>query len=377
MRKTSRWISCASLALFALCILGFSGRALADPVRISTTNKVFAPAKPALHLLVDEPVTQLQIDLLPQASDDGKASTESAPQQLRAAKLTPGKKVSFAIGTGKPGVTAWRGMIQGMVGGKLWKRPIDFQTEVSKRLEIRFDRNFFSEHLSLEKHYVDVQISAPAGRGEINVTADDGSSVGRGEVTFHGEAPDTWLRIPWQPRAPTTAESVVLRLALVLYDQEGNAGSIDLYPWHVTVPHEDVTFASNSSEITDAEASKLDESLRKITTVLDRVERTLLSFAEKGIIAGVPKPKLFVAGHTDTVGGDNDNLVLSRARAKAIAAHFRAKGFRLAVYFAGCGERQLRVKTSDSVDEARNRRADYTLALEAPALPSGVTWHTL
>jgi hypothetical protein len=168
---------------------------------------------------------------------------------------------------------------------------------------------------------------------------------------------------------------VVLRLALTLYDSDGNEGKIDLYPWAVSVPHEEVKFASASNEVVDDERGKLDESLHKINVVLDRVERTLMQFADKGIITtNPPTPKLFVIGHTDTVGGDSENLVLSRNRARAIAAYFRSKGFRLPIFFVGYGERQLRARTADNVDEARNRRADYTLALESPPTINGTTW---
>ena len=87
--------------------------------------------------------------------------------------------------------------------------------------------------------------------------------------------------------------------------------------------------------------------------------------------------RLYVAGHTDTVGGDPDNLTLSKGRARAIAQYFHSHGFKMPTFFAGCGKRLLRVKTADNVDDARNRRADYTLALEAPPLPAGIAWLSL
>lgn len=345
----------------------------ADPFRMGLTSKVSTPDKPSLSLQADEPVSDLRIDIEPEKSAETPGA-ETASQTFKEKKLAPGKKVTFSLGTGKTGRTRWNGMIQCQVGGKLWKKSIDFETEVSTALEIRFDSNYYSKHINLAEHYIEVQLSAPAGRGEIAVTADDGSDVGNGDATFHGEPAGTWLRLSWTSRAPKNPESVVLRLAITLYDQEGHSTKIDLYPWAVSVPHVEVNFATASWEIADGERAKLDESLTKINAVLDRVERTLLSFAERGIVASPPRPKLFVAGHTDTVGGDPDNLTLSRNRARAIANYFREHGFKMPAYFGGCGERQLRVKTPDSTDEARNRRADYTLALEAPPLPAGLSW---
>ena len=63
------------------------------------------------------------------------------------------------------------------------------------------------------------------------------------------------------------------------------------------------------------------------------------------------KMRLYVAGHTDTVGPDAKNRKLSLDRARAIAAYFRKKGLTIPIAFAGFGEDVLKVKTADSVDE--------------------------
>jgi outer membrane protein OmpA-like peptidoglycan-associated protein len=313
----------------------------------------------------------------PGSAAHGQPAAESAPQSFREKKLAAGKKVVFRLGTGKPGTTHWHGMLEWKIAGKLSKHEVDLTTEVARNLEIRFDSNYHSNHLSIEQRFVEVQLSAPASRGELQVFADDGSDMGSGSATFSEPSPNTWLRLNWQGKGPKNPESVVLRLAITLYDRDGNSGKIDLYPWAVSVPHQEVSFGTGSSEVADDERGKLDESLRKINTVLDRVERTLLSFSERGIAAKPPSPKLYVTGHTDTVGGDSENLTLSRNRARAIANYFRQHGFRFPIFFVGFGERQPRVRTADSVDEARNRRADYTLALEAPPVLSGLSWQKL
>lgn len=372
-------------ALLAACALGgavFSGSspsAAADPVRMSLTAKVSAPDKPALTIIADEPLQNLSIALEPAAPEDGgKPSGEAGLFKVGQKQMKPGQKVVFPLGSGKAGSTHWQGMIQCHSGGKLWKREASFDTAVARRLEIGFDRNYHSEHLDLARRFVEVKLSAPADRGVIEVFADDGTRMGSGSKSFSGEPAGTWLRIPWQGQAAAARDSVVLRLALTLFDRDGNEGRIDLYPWSVSVPHEEVNFATASWDIAEGERGKLDESLNKINTVLDRVEHTLMQFADKGITAtNPPSPKLFVIGHTDTVGGDSDNVTLSRNRARAIATYFRSKGFRLPVFYVGYGERQLRARTADNIDDARNRRADYTLALEAPPTLSGTAWQKL
>ncbi len=346
---------------------------------MSLTSKVSAPAKPSITIIADEPLQNLTIALEPAAPEDGgKASGEAGLLKLSQKQMKAGQKVVFPLGSGKPGATHWQGMIQCNSGGKLWKREATFDTSVARRLEIGFDRNYHSEHLDLTRRFVEVKLSAAAGRGVIEVFADDGTKMGSGSTNFSGEAAGTWLRVPWQGQTAAAHDSVVLRLALTLFDSDGNEAKIDLYPWAVSVPHEEVNFTTASADIAEGERGKLDESLHKINVVLDRVGHTLMQFAEKGITANnPPSPKLFVIGHTDTVGGDGDNLTLSRNRARAIASYFRSKGFRLPVFYVGYGERQLRARTADNTDEARNRRADYTLALEAPPTLNGTSWQKL
>jgi len=365
-----------ALVLLGLAAFGV-GPVLADPLHFGLVARVSTPDKPVLTVTADEPLQNLSIAMEPQPQDDGSPSAETAPLKTTAKKLGPGQKLQLKLGTGKAGATHWQGVISCQAGGKLWKREANFDTDVRKPLDITFDPNFHSQHLDIYKHFVEVQLSEPADRATIDVYADDGTKMGSGQVTFSGEAPGTWLRVPWRGSDGPT-DSVVLRLAMKLYAKGGSDGSIDLYPWAVSVPHEEVQIASASIEVADTERSKLDESLRKINTILNRVERTLLQFAEQGIVTTAPpSPKLYVTGHTDSVGADSDNLTLSKNRAKAIAAYFRKQGFRMPIFYLGYGERQLRAKTADNVDDARNRRADYTLALEAPPAQHGLTWQKL
>jgi outer membrane protein OmpA-like peptidoglycan-associated protein len=77
-------------------------------------------------------------------------------------------------------------------------------------------------------------------------------------------------------------------------------------------------------------------------------------FAE---IAKHPVPDLLVIGHTDTVGTEQANDVLSRQRADAIRAALIDRGIAPDnVVAVGRGKRELLVQTSDGVAEPRNRR---------------------
>ena len=50
----------------------------------------------------------------------------------------------------------------------------------------------------------------------------------------------------------------------------------------------------------------------------------------------------------------------------------------MAIAYEGMGESAPLVKTADEVDEPKNRRVDYILALEPPAAKSGtISWKAL
>lgn len=66
-----------------------------------------------------------------------------------------------------------------------------------------------------------------------------------------------------------------------------------------------------------------------------------------------------ITGHTDTVGASESNDALSRQRALEIRDALVEQGLPLRnAKVTGRGERELRVKTADSVENAENRRVE-------------------
>jgi len=78
--------------------------------------------------------------------------------------------------------------------------------------------------------------------------------------------------------------------------------------------------------------------------------------------------KLYIAGHTDTVGAAAYNLNLSRRRAQSIAGWFRKNGLRIPIAYEGYGGIRAAGGHADNTDEPRNRRVDYILSVEDPIL---------
>ena len=76
-------------------------------------------------------------------------------------------------------------------------------------------------------------------------------------------------------------------------------------------------------------------------------------------IAKRPGAEVQVTGHTDTVGSDADNDVLSQRRAEEILNLLVSKGFDRSIMSAvGRGERELKVPTADNVANPINRRVE-------------------
>jgi outer membrane protein OmpA-like peptidoglycan-associated protein len=217
-------------------------------------------------------------------------------------------------------------------------------------LQVSIDRS----KVDLENHQLEVKLSRPAEKVRIKVLDTSGAVLAEVEKAFNGAAAGTPLVMTWTP----ASAAPVARLEVYGYDTEGNWSGVAITPWNVSVAHEDVKFETNSDVIRPSEVPALEASLQKVTEAISK-------HAELGKIT------LYIVGHTDTVGSAEHNLGLSRKRARAIAAWFKGHGLRSPIAYEGLGESSPAVKTADEVDEPRNRRVDYILALEPPKLPSG------
>src|SRR5688500_651636 len=98
-----------------------------------------------------------------------------------------------------------------------------------------------------------------------------------------------------------------------IVDKERTGPNLEHIPWSVAVEHEDLHFMTYSGVIEPSEDKKRDASLGKIVDIVKRGEKFM-------------KMRLYVAGHTDTVGANAKNRKLSLDRAHSIAKYFRKKG---------------------------------------------------
>jgi outer membrane protein OmpA-like peptidoglycan-associated protein len=81
--------------------------------------------------------------------------------------------------------------------------------------------------------------------------------------------------------------------------------------------------------------------------------------ALKAEIASRSGPAVEVIGHTDTVGGEEDNDTLSQRRAEEVLRWLVSQGLDPSIMSAsGRGERELKEPTMDNISNAANRRVE-------------------
>ena len=329
----------ATLAALAT-VTALAARAAAQPILVKLANNVPAGKKPSLAVTAVARVTDLALDLT--RAEDGAKSTARHPA------LRAGQTVTFPVGDGAPGIAHWKGSLTvAMGGGESWVSELSFETLVMADLKVSYRR----DRLDLDKHLLEFQLNRPARRAEITVIGDDGRTLGKGEASYGGEEPGAWLPIRWEAEGTGT----VMKLELRVTDVGGLSTTAHLTPWSVSIPHEEVNFATDSAVIEEGERPKLDAAHARVVAEVEKAKKL-----------GV-KCSLFVAGHTDTVGSREHNLKLSLDRAASIAGYFRKKGLAIPIAYEGFGEDRPKVKTPDETDERQNRRADYVLSADPPS----------
>ena len=148
-------------------------------------------------------------------------------------------------------------------------------------------------------------------------------------------------------------EGNLFRIVARAHDAYGYWAEVEIIPWSLSIPHEDIHFETGSHAILPDEAPKADRAWKEIRKAVE----TYGAWVEC---------TLYVAGYTDTVGDAGSNQALSGRRALSIARYFRNKGARIPIYHRGYGEAVLAVPTADATNEVRNRRALYIITAGSP-----------
>ena len=237
--------------------------------------------------------------------------------------------------------------------GSSGQMPLSFEIDMYGPLGIKVDK----AKVDLSNRKMAVVLDRASSQVEVTVYGLDGRDIGYGDAS--GGPAGVPVEVSWDQ-----GPGEVIRIVVTGHDNNGYWSALELFPWYYEIPHEDVIFETNQAVIAPEQAYKLEAAWTEVQKVLQKY----------GSLATV---NLYVGGYTDTVGNRQSNGHLSEMRAAAISAWFKGKGFKGAIWFQGFGEDGLAVKTPDEVDEARNRRAVYVLASEAPPVNSqmpGSSW---
>jgi len=336
---------CAS-ALTVLLALALPAVAKADAISVKMVTTVPAGQQPRLTITAMQPVDKVEVLL---NRDDGKIVEETI------AGLGVGGWRDVML-DGTAGKRQYSGRITCVSNGKPSSTQVSFETSVSVVLSVVLDKS----RVDVPHGRLEMQVSIPEGRVELKIlSATDGATLVDHEQSFSDHAPGDPLIVTWNPPGKNGKEdgkeSEVGRIDVRVSDPTGAFQSYSLFPWSIYIPHEEVAFATDSAAIASTETPKLQASLAKISDAL-------ATHKDLGAI------KLYIAGHTDTVGSAKYNLGLSLKRAQSIAGWFLKNGLRVPIAFEGFGEQALRIATPDNTDEPRNRRVDYILSVEDPVL---------
>ena len=320
----------------ALLACALAGAARADAIDVKLHNKeLFGKGVPRIDIRVLEPIAGFEVRL---TRSDGKALDTKGggpPGVVRTVTLDQPE-----------GKFSWEGvLIVNFPNGGQGELPLKFDTELMGPLRM----TFIKEKLDLGARQVAISLSRPATKATIQVTMDTGVQV-QNDVAFHEEPPNTPLALTWPQ-----ASGKVMTINITAWDNAQFYTGVELHPWQVPVQHEEVQFDTGSAEIRKDQQPKLDASYTALAELAAKYAK----------IANV---RLFIAGHTDTVGDKAQNRDLSRARARSIAAYFRKKGARIPILYEGFGEEALSVFTKDETPEEKNRFAEYILAIDEPVL---------
>jgi outer membrane protein OmpA-like peptidoglycan-associated protein len=322
-------------------LLAASSARADDALKVEVEPKALeGQGEPALLIRAERPLKKLNLEV--------KRSTDGKLLKLNSGALSAGRTHRFPLSMNKPGKAQFTGTLSvELDNGEGGEMPVSVEVELVAPLKLKIAQ----EDVALESKKLKLSSDRPVKRIQISLMSDLGTPLGTTVKDFgkDPEAAGAPIEVGWKQEG----KGNVMRITVQAWDPDEFFGAIDLFPWKVDIPHEEVNFASGSFEIPTDQTKKLKAALDSLKTQIEKY----------GKLATI---KLFIRGHTDTVGDAGSNLTLSNNRARAIGSWFKKQGVAIPIQCSGAGETVPMVQTPDETDEPKNRRVEYTVAVEPP-----------
>jgi outer membrane protein OmpA-like peptidoglycan-associated protein len=329
-----------TVMLAALSLLLAAGTARADAesrLGLTLVTTVSGAAHPEIVLNPADAMQSFEADLVDTAGGKG--------QTLRCRALKAGSRKALTIRQGT-GTTAWKAEVTVVWrdGGRD-RFALTFSTTRVGKLAMTMG----PDDVDLAGRRLAARATNPIRRLDLEIVGPAGRLLHREHVDFDPPvAPGEPAAITWD-----AVDGEIVQMKVKVTDVADFWAGMQVSPFSVDIPHEEVEFESGSAEIRASEVPKLEKTLTAIGSALQKYR-------------DLPGLQLYVGGYTDTVGDAASNRALSKARATAIGRWFAGRGLRLGLLVQGFGEDVLAVTTADETAEARNRRAVYILSTYAP-----------
>lgn len=336
----------AAIAIGFVMILALPVAAGAQAIDIQVRSKVLeGQQKPALILTAALDVKGVSVSL----SLNGGPSRVVKVGNLRRGQT---REIPLEQPAGKG---LWKAEINRV--GQADPEGIEFEVVVAREMQLHISR----DTVDLAEGRIAFTANQKVARVTVTVLGEGGKTLGDYDLPMQSDANTrTTVNIP-------PPQGAVTLVRLTAYDPDGFFNGVEMAPFFVDVPHEEVNFDFGKADILPAEEPKLTRTQEKIREALKKVGNEF-------------KAKLYVAGYTDTVGGRDSNQDLSHRRAAAIARWFATHGLDVKVCSQGFGEDALAIVTPDETPEPRNRRSIFVLANQVPPVSKTfprAAWHCL
>ncbi len=292
--------------------------------------------KPVLIVTFDEALHRAMVTV----------TADGLKKQFAIQPVVAGKDQRFTWSPPRPGEVMYDVSVE-MVGrdGRTEMMEDIFFVSAASPITASIDPN----SVDLETRSFKLKTNHAPGRVEMEVLSDTMETLGKGSVSTPDAKDGVATPVVW----PQDKDGNVLRVTVTAYDEFGYYAAVEIIPWSLTIPHEDVVFPTGSHELLADEAPKVD-------LAWERIEGAVKKYGD------LVQVTLYVAGYTDTVGDASSNQALSDRRAKSLATYLKGKGGTFDIWYQGFGESVLAKKTADAVDEQANRRALYILTAGPP-----------